>query len=171
MKILGKHGYVRDVIDSDIIELSLNPRSVDSRHSDYLGWPSHEKHVYETFNRSIRTISFCLKDETYIGSTGVAHSPQERIGQVWVLGSRNSLDMIKSKSDFFKSFGNLKAMFAVYEFMRISREHFDWLFGEEFDHLVNIVEADNSLGIRWLKFMGGKIEPIDDKYSKVIFSK
>lgn len=171
MKIYGKHGYVRDTIDADILELSINPRSVDKRHSKYLGWKNHKEHVTTTFNNSIRSISFCLNNGTLVAAVGVNPSDRDRIGHVWILGSRSSIDILKSKGKFKKIFGRLGTAMGVYEFMRNSKDHFDWLFGDEFDHLVNIIETNNTLGIRWVKFLGANVQEHDGKFSKITFSK
>lgn len=171
MKIYGKHGYARDVVDSDILELSINPRSVDSRHSKHLGWKNHKEHVAMTFANSIRAISFCLKDGTLIASVGVNPSDKERVGHVWILGSKNSVDILKRKGKLKKISGRIGVARGAYEFMRASKDHFNWLFGSEFDHLVNIIETGNSLGHRWVKFLGASIQEHDSKFSKVIFSK
>ena len=60
MKLTGKNGYVRDVTDADILELSMHPRDVDKRHSEYLGWESYHEHVVNTFHSSVETWLFAL---------------------------------------------------------------------------------------------------------------
>tara|TARA_B100000212_G_scaffold342604_1_gene331235 strand:- start:54678 stop:55214 length:537 start_codon:yes stop_codon:yes gene_type:complete len=171
MKILGKNGYVRDVQDGDIMELCMHPREVDLRHSQYLGWENYQEHVVSTFNSSVRSLSFCFSDDSLVGCLGVHESPHERVGGVWALGTKSSLDILKFKGGMKKSYGNLKSILGAYEFMKISKDHFDWLFGEDFDILVNIVENKNKLGIRWLKFLGAEITPKDKKFSQVTFYK
>jgi hypothetical protein len=171
MKLIGKNGYVRDVTDADILELSMHPRDVDKRHSEYLGWENYHEHIVNTFHSSVRSLAFCFNDNSLVGCTGVHKSPHERVGCVWALGTRNSLDILNFKGSLKKSYGNLKSMIGVYEFMKISKYHFEWLFGDDFDVLVNIVENNNKLGQRWLQFLGGKIEPKDDRFSQVTFYK
>tara|TARA_Y100000004_G_scaffold197392_1_gene271793 strand:+ start:5390 stop:5905 length:516 start_codon:yes stop_codon:yes gene_type:complete len=171
MKISGDNGYVRDVKQGDIMQLASNPRSVDLRHSKYLGWDNYQEHVLETFYSSRRSLSFCFKDDTLVGCIGVHDSPHERVGGIWALGSPDSIDVVSFKGKLQKTYGTLSAIKGAFEFMKISRECFDWMYGEEYDHLVNIVENKNKLGIRWLKFLGGKISKRDDKFSQVTFSK
>lgn len=171
MKILGKNGYVRDVTDADVLELSAHPRDVDQRHSQYLGWENYHEHIINTFHSSKRSLAFCFSDGTLVGCTGVHDSPHARVGGVWALGTKNSLDILDFKGGLKKSYGNLKSILGVYEFMKISREHFDWLFGEDFDVLLNIVEKNNKLGQRWLRFLGAEITPKDDRFCQVTFYK
>ena len=115
------------------MELSAHPRDVDQRHSEYLGWKNYHEHVVNTFHASRRSLAFCFSDGTLVGCTGVHDSPHDRVGGVWALGSKNSLDILNFKGGLKKSYGNLKSILGAYEFMKISREHFDWLFGEDFE--------------------------------------
>ena len=47
MKLTGKNGYVRDVTDADILELSMH-QDVDQRHSN-VGLGELPRHIVNTF--------------------------------------------------------------------------------------------------------------------------